>query len=215
MRKIALLVVAAGLTLAGCQTEGPYRRSAPAARAGAESGAAASPLPRPHAAVAVHRAVPSGPVAVIADNMVGPYMDGQEVDLRRHLRAVRVARIGNDIVLNLRSDILFRRNSDQISPEAAATIAAVAEVLRRYDRTLIEVNGYTDTSGTADHNLKLSQARAEAVANVLVNEGINPARISPRGFGETNLRFPTGDAVSDARNRRVEIRILPHTVAQG
>ncbi|MBU6443233.1 MAG: OmpA family protein [Alphaproteobacteria bacterium] len=213
MNKIALLMVAAGLMLTGCQTPRPYYPSEQHPETGATAGA--NPLPRPHGAVAVHRAAPSGPVGVLADNMVGPYMDGQEMDLRRNLRAVRVARIGNDIVLNLRSDILFRAGSRAISPAAATTIEAVAGVLRRYDRTLIEVNGYTDTTGSADLNLKLSQARAEAVANELVDAGINPARISPRGYGETHLRIPTGDNVNEPRNRRVEIRILPHVAAQG
>ena len=53
------------------------------------------------------------------------------------------------------------------------------------------------------------------MADELVNDGINPARISPRGYGETHLRIPTGDNVSEPRNRRVEIRILPHVAAQG
>ena len=214
MRRFALLV-AASLALTACQTSYPYytsERPRPEARPGA---AGTSPQPRPHGTAAVRRPPPSGPVGVLAENMVGPYMDDQEMALRQRLREVRVARIGNDIVLNLRSDILFRSNSRQISSEAAATIERVAAVLRRYDKTLIEVNGYTDTSGSADYNLKLSQARAEAVADELVNDGINPARISPRGYGETHLRIPTGDNVSEPRNRRVEIRILPHVVAQG
>ena len=220
MRKIALLVVATGLTLtgltlAGCQSLNPYAgegRAHVRPKTGAMAGTVASPGASAKPAV---RRVPAGPVGVVADNMVGPYMDNQEMDLRRHLRGVRVARIGDDIVLNLRSDILFRPGSEGISSEAATTIAAVAQMLRRYDRTLIEVNGYTDTSGSADYNLKLSQARAEAVANVLVDDGINPARISPRGYGETHLKIPTGDNVNEPRNRRVEIRILPHVAAQG
>lgn len=208
MRRFAILAAAAALILAGCQTEQPYysQYEEPPVPPG---GGMTALQPAPHR----HIPAPSGPVGVLASRDVGHYMDDQETALRQQLRGsgVRVARMGNDLALLLRSDSLFALNSSKVSPAAMRTIDALAGVLRQYARTLIQVNGYTDTTGRAAYNLKLSQRRAEAVADVLVDDGINPARISPRGFGETHLRIPTGDNVNEPRNRRVEIRILPHT----
>ena len=94
----------------------------------------------------------------------------------------------------------------------ARTLAGVAEVLRHYDKTLINVDGYTDTTGSDQYNLDLSQRRAEAVADILVGGGVAQDRISPaKGFGETHLKVPTGDNVNEPRNRRVR---HPHR-AQG
>lgn len=204
------IFAAAALILAGCQTERPYRGEyhPPVPRGGKKtSSPGISAPPRVRVAPA------NGPIAVLAGGQAGRYMDEQEAELRRRLRGsgVRVARVGDVIMLVMRNDILFAGNGADLSRLALRTVDAVGGVLRRYDRTLIEVNGYTDTTGKDTYNLKLSQRRAEAVADVLADDGINPARISPRGFGETQLRIPTGDNVNEPRNRRVEIRIVPHT----
>ena len=219
MRKIALLAVAAALMLAGCQTRNPYTgeletsNTTRGAVIGGAGGAIFGALTHTHGKGAGKNALIGGAIGALAGGLVGHYMANPEADLRQRLRAngVRGARIGDDIVLNMRDAILFRLNSTDPSPDAIRTIDAVADVLNHYDKTLIEVNGYTDTTGNSDYNLKLSQKRAEAVADVLVNDGVNPARISPRGFGETHLKIPTGDNVNEPRNRRVEIRIVPHT----
>jgi len=205
------IFAAAALILAACQTERPYRGEYP--RPAPPAGGAPTRAPGGTAAPHVRVAPASGPVAVLAGGQVGPYMDNQEAELRQRLRGtgVRVARVGDVIALVMRNDVLFASDGTALSHPALRTIDAVGEVLRHYDKTLIEVNGYTDTTGRDDYNLKLSQRRAEAVADVMVDDGVNPARISPRGFGETQLRVPTGDNVNEPRNRRVEIRIVPHT----
>jgi outer membrane protein OmpA-like peptidoglycan-associated protein len=85
----------------------------------------------------------------------------------------------------------------------------VADQLRRHRRAPVEVDGYTDTVGSSQYNLGLSQARAQSVADALVREGINPRRIKTQGFGETHLAVQTPDNVHERRNRRVVIRVFP------
>ena len=104
--------------------------------------------------------------------------------------------------------VLFATDSAQISPRAYDLIASVATDAKRNARARIEVQGFTDTSGTHDYNMTLSQARAERVADILVRHGVKPERILARGNGETRLAVQTGNGVKDARNRRVVIRIL-------
>ncbi|WP_428486629.1 OmpA family protein [Rhodopila sp.] len=88
----------------------------------------------------------------------------------------------------------------QIVSEAAANSTKV-----QYTR--LEVNGYTDTSGTATYNQGLSIRRAQAVAAELVKDGVPKAAISIQGFGETHLLVQTGPGVREPQNRRVEIII--------
>jgi outer membrane protein OmpA-like peptidoglycan-associated protein len=80
---------------------------------------------------------------------------------------------------------------------------------RNHPGAAIVVDGYTDTTGTPDHNIDLSQARAKTVADALMQEGVNGRRIETHGFGETHLAIPTGDQVSEPRNRRVVVRLIP------
>lgn len=220
MKRFAILATAVALMLAGCETQNAYTDESQTSNAtkgaviGGLGGAAIGALTHTHGKGAGKNALIGGAIGAIAGGLVGNYMDNQEAELRQRLRSrgVRVARVGDDIVLEMRNDILFELNSADLSPGSVSTISAVAEVLSHYDKTLIEVGGYTDTTGSDRYNLDLSQRRAESVATVLADDGVNPARISPRGYGETNLKIPTGDGVNEPRNRRVEIRIVPHTV---
>ena len=215
MTRSAILALAAALLLAGCESRPAYE-AAPLARQETEAAPAARTPAMPPSRPAPRAVVTAGPVGMLAENRVDRYMDEQETQLRQRLRGtgVGVRRVADDMVLVLPSDILFPSNARSLNSRAIGTIDTVAEVLRHYDRTLIDVNGYTDTTGSPQYNQKVSQARAEAVADVLVDDGVNAARISPRGFGETHLRVPTGDNTNEPRNRRVEIRIVPH-VAKG
>ncbi len=86
----------------------------------------------------------------------------------------------------------------QIVAEAAANVAKV-------QTTRIQVNGYTDTTGSAKYNMGLSVRRAEAVAAELVRDGVAKSEISIQGFGESHPLVPTGPNVREPQNRRVEI----------
>jgi len=97
-----------------------------------------------------------------------------------------------------RADLTDRAR--QIVSEAAANSTKV-----QYTR--LEVNGYTDTSGTPQYNQGLSIRRAQSVAAELVKDGVPKAAISIQGFGETHLLVPTGQGVREPQNRRVEIII--------
>jgi len=82
-------------------------------------------------------------------------------------------------------------------------------VLRRYDRTQLQVNGYTDTVGSVEQNLTVSLRRAGLAGDALTRSGIAAGRIEVHGFGGTSLKIATGDHVNEPRNRRIELRIVP------
>jgi len=106
------------------------------------------------------------------------------------------------------NEVLFPTDSAQLSPRAYDIVARVADDIQAHSRRPIEVDGYTDTTGTHEHNAELSRQRADAVADILVRHGVDRRRVVTRGLGERDLAVATGDNVSEHRNRRVVIRIL-------
>ena len=204
MKKLILLVLP--LALAACQSAPHYTIQPPPY-------AAPPPPPPPSKSALARPARPipnyAGTAGPLTPAGVGRYMDGMESDLRRILRGTPVARPGDVLALNLRNDALFEKGG-ALSEDGRDLLKALAAALRHYDRTLVQVNGYTDTRGTPDQNLVLSQRRAEAVAGELRGDGVDVHRLTATGFGRTHLKVATGDGVSEARNRRIEIKILPH-----
>jgi outer membrane protein OmpA-like peptidoglycan-associated protein len=103
--------------------------------------------------------------------------------------------------------VFFDWDKYSLTDRARQIIREAAENSTRVQYTRIEVNGYTDTSGTPKYNQGLSVRRARAVQAELVKDGVPPAAITIQGFGDTNLLVPTGPGVREPQNRRVEIII--------
>ena len=103
--------------------------------------------------------------------------------------------------------VTFALDQATLTEQNRQVIAQAAEYYRQGGSPQVTVTGYTDTSGTAAHNLELSQRRAEVVAEELVREGVPATDIVTIGRGEEDLRVPTADGVREARNRRAEIII--------
>lgn len=103
--------------------------------------------------------------------------------------------------------VFFDWDKATLTDRARQIIREAAENSTRVQYTRIEVNGYTDTSGTPQYNQGLSVRRAQAVAAELVKNGVPRNAITAQGFGETNLLVPTGPGVREPQNRRVEIII--------
>jgi OmpA-OmpF porin, OOP family len=101
--------------------------------------------------------------------------------------------------------VFFNWDSAALSARARAIVRTAAQNVSRVQVTRIEVNGYTDTSGTPAYNRALSERRAHAVASELVRDGVAAGSITIRGFGETHPLVPTGPGVREPQNRRVEI----------
>ncbi|KRC81214.1 OmpA family protein [Sphingomonas sp. Root241] len=144
---------------------------------------------------------------------IGAYMDRQEQELRRRTAGtdVRVIRQGDDLVLNMPSGITFATNQSSIQPQFRATLDQVADVLRQYNQTYVDVYGHTDSTGSDSYNLDLSQRRASAVADYLTMRGVQSARLGTRGFGESQPIASNDTEEGKAANRRVEIKLVPVT----
>jgi outer membrane protein OmpA-like peptidoglycan-associated protein len=145
---------------------------------------------------------------------VGKMMDDQERDMRKAVassEAASVSREGNLLAVTFKGDVTFDTNSTVLRPGLQSEINRVAGVLSQYPNTLVRVEGHTDSKGTDVYNMDLSNRRAMAVKNLLVQRGIADSRIEAVGYGET-LPVATNDTEAGRqRNRRVEIKIAPQT----
>ncbi|KHA63180.1 MULTISPECIES: OmpA family protein [Sphingomonas] len=144
---------------------------------------------------------------------VGAYMDKQERDLRARTAGtdVQVIRQGDDLVLNIPSGITFAYDSATVQPQFQRTLDQVADTLRQYNQTYIDVYGHTDSTGSDSYNQTLSQRRATSVADYLSSHGVQSARIGTRGYGESQPIASNDTDAGRAANRRVEVKIVPIT----
>ena len=149
----------------------------------------------------------------LAGGAIGNYMDQQEAELRAQLQGtgVSVTRMGDRIVLNMPSNVTFATDQDQVIPPFYPTLDSVAIVLNKFNRTLIDVNGHTDSTGSLAHNQGLSERRAASVANYLASRGVDQRRVSTLGFGPSQPVASNATPEGRAQNRRVEVLIAPIT----
>lgn len=106
--------------------------------------------------------------------------------------------------------ILFDSDKDVIKKESKPILDAAVVVLQKYPQVRVEISGHTDSAGAYEHNVDLSQRRAESVKVYLTEAGVDPARIETRGAGP-NEPIATNDTKDGrAQNRRIEVKILTH-----
>ena len=140
----------------------------------------------------------------------GGYMDIQASKLRQKLTGtgVQVARDGDNIRLIMPNNITFNTNESVIKTSANSVLDSVALVAKEYDKTRLQVIGYTDSTGNDKINQPLSERRAAAVANYLALRGVQGSRINSYGAGAANPIASNATAEGKAQNRRVEITLI-------
>jgi outer membrane protein OmpA-like peptidoglycan-associated protein len=150
-------------------------------------------------------------LGALAGAGIGAYMDQQEQELRAQLAGtgVSVTRNGEFIILNMPSNITFPTDQDTVSTSFYPTLNAVALVLAKYNRTLVDVHGHTDATGDEGYNIDLSQRRALSVATYLNAQGVDSRRFFIQGYGESRPVATNATPEGRAQNRRVEIQLSP------
>jgi outer membrane protein OmpA-like peptidoglycan-associated protein len=217
--KKAVLAITATAFLAACSTN-PYTGEQQAsntllgAGTGAALGGAAGALLGATTSIKTRKAALIGAgIGALAGGGVGVYMDNQEAQLRKRLEnsGVSVTRVGDNIVLNMPSNVTFDTDQAEVKPQFYETLNSVALVLQEYNQTLVDVIGHTDSDGSDDYNYDLSRRRAGSVSQYLVSQQNDPNRFSVEGRGEQQPIASNNTASGKSQNRRVEITIQPLT----
>jgi outer membrane protein OmpA-like peptidoglycan-associated protein len=213
--KVAV-VAAAVIAVAGCETVNPYTQETQTSKAakgagiGAAAGAVVGLLTKGDK---LQNALIGAGVGALAGGGVGYYMDVQEKQLRDRMAGtgVTVTRMGDNITLNMPSNITFALNSSDLNAQFFNALDGVSMVLKEYDKTVIEVAGHTDSSGSDQYNQALSERRAQAVAGYLGSHGVKTQRLITIGAGEGHPVASNDTEQGRAANRRVELTIVPVT----
>lgn len=150
-------------------------------------------------------------IGALAGGAIGNYMDRQEAELRAQLQGtgVSVTRAGDQIILNMPSNITFATDQDAVKSAFFPTLNSVALVLQKFNQTTVDVFGHTDSTGSDQHNFDLSQRRALSVADYLGAQGVDRRRFAVTGFGATRPIASNATPEGRAQNRRVEIQLSP------
>ena len=214
----AMVAACIALLVSSCasytgQTNDPNdpNRTRNGALIGAAIGAAAGLLSGDNAVERRQRAMVGVGIGALAGGGIGAYQDRQEAELRRATAGtgVDVTRDGDVIKLNLPDGVTFDFAKYDIKPQFYPALNTIANTLREYNQTIVEVSGHTDSVGSDAANQTLSERRANAVSGYLMGQGLQRERFEVVGMGE---RYPIASNDSDqgrALNRRVEIRLLP------
>ena len=153
-----------------------------------------------------------GAVAGAAGAGVGKMMDDQERDMREALAASEAAAIrreGDLLAISLKGDVTFDYDSAIIRPGLYSEIDRISNVLIKYPQTVIRVEGHTDSTGSENYNMVLSQRRADSVKNLIVQRGVSLTRIETMPYGESMSIADNSTEAGRSMNRRVEIKIAP------
>jgi outer membrane protein OmpA-like peptidoglycan-associated protein len=198
------------MALAAC-ADNPYQRTMAGAGLGGATGAGIGYAINKGKGAAI-----GGAIGALAGGAIGNYMDRQQQALEQSLAQERsqgslniVRQPDNSIRLDMPSEVLFDFDSAAIKPSFAPSLGKVANVLQQYPDTNIKVVGYTDSVGSDQYNMGLSQRRAQSVANYLASQGVTSQRLATEGMGKQNPRASNATEAGRQQNRRVEMFIQP------
>ncbi len=158
-------------------------------------------------------------IGALTGALIGHVLEKQEQELKRieaesyrrdqELQDMVVRRNAETqaLVVTLAGDFLFDTDSSTLKPGAYVKLNKIAGVLNSDPSTQIVVKGHTDSRGSEAYNMQLSQRRADAVRNALIQAGVSPTRITPVGYGESQPLVSEDSPAAWQQNRRVEIEV--------
>ncbi|HEX2921659.1 MAG TPA: OmpA family protein [Bacteroidales bacterium] len=204
LKNSVLILVAASLMLSGCASMNKTQKGAViGTTAGAGVGAVVGKVAGNTAVGAIVGAAVGGTTGAL----IGRKMDKQAEEIKNTVPDAKVERVGEGIVVEFNSNILFAVNKSDLSTDAKANLDKLVTILNTYPDTNIEIQGHTDNTGADAYNQTLSEKRASAVSSYLVSKAIVAQRVTTKGFGETMPEYDNATEDGRAQNRRVEFLI--------
>ena len=200
----ALLLLSTVFIFGGCAT---WNKTQKGAAVGTAAGGATGAVIGRAAGNTALGAIIGAAVGGASGAVIGRQMDKQAEEIKSQVPDAKVERVGEGIVVEFSSNVLFGFDEADLSAEAKANLNKLVTVLNTYPETDIEIQGHTDSKGSESYNQKLSKKRADKVSDYLANQGIANNRLNIQGFGETMPKYSNDDNEGRMRNRRVEFLI--------
>lgn len=199
-----MLLVVGSLLLSGCAS---MNKTTKGAAVGTAAGGAMGAVIGKAAGNTALGAIIGATVGGATGAIIGREMDKQAAEIEQTVPDAKVERVGEGIVVEFSSAVLFGFDQSDLSADAKANLDKLVKVLNTYPETNIEVQGHTDSKGTESYNQTLSVKRATSVSDYLAANQIKGERITTKGFGETLPKYDNETDEGRAQNRRVEFLI--------
>ncbi|KFE51240.1 OmpA family protein [Pseudomonas syringae] len=216
-----IIVATAVAMLSGCASQNPYDNQGQAESSGgmsktAKYGGIGALVGAVAGAAIDHNnrgkgALIGAAVAGVGAAGYGYYADKQEAALRASMAntGVEVQRQGDQIKLIMPGNITFATDSAAIASSFYSPLNNLAGSLKQYNQNIIEIIGYTDSTGSRQHNMDLSLQRAQSVSTYLTSQGVDASHLTVRGAGPDQPIASNADVNGRAQNRRVEVNLKP------
>jgi len=202
---IAVLTIGLVLFSVGCAS---WSKTAKGAAIGGAAGAVVGGVIGKIAGNTLLGALAGAAIGGAAGAFIGRHMDKQAEEMRRDLQGAKVERIGEGIKITFDSGLLFDINKYDLRTASQENLTKLAAILNKYPDTNILVEGHTDSTGTREINMPLSENRAKAVANYLATQNVPSARFTVHGYGPDQPLGDNSSVEGRQTNRRVDLAIM-------
>ncbi len=213
---VKTMIFLLGVSLYGCAADDPNRRAKTGAAVGAVVGAVLG-----HQLDDDSGRYVGAVVGAIAGGAVGHYMDNQQNEFEdalaeeRYANDIEIERLQDEsLKINVSNEVSFDFDRAEIKPAFRPTLDKVADILVRYNRSIVHVIGHTDSTGSDAYNQDLSERRARSVTTYLASRGVPDSRLQSEGRGELEPRDTNATEAGRQLNRRVELIIKPVVAGQ-
>ena len=204
IQKTLTSIAAIAIILTGCKSMNKTQKGAVIGTAG--GGAVGAVIGKAAGNTALG-AIIGATVGGVTGAVIGHKMDKQAKEIENKVPGAKVERVGEGIVVEFSEKILFGFDRSDLNGSASNNLDKLTTILKEYPDTDIEIQGHTDSKGSDDYNMKLSERRASSVANYLRGRGIASGRIKTKGYGETAPVSSNETESGRADNRRVNFLI--------
>jgi outer membrane protein OmpA-like peptidoglycan-associated protein len=204
MRMMLILILSSAFILSGCAS---WNKTTKGAVVGTAAGGAMGAVIGKVAGNTAMGAIIGAAVGGGAGAVIGHQMDKQAEEIKKTVPDAKVERVGEGIVVEFSSNVLFGFDQSNLSADAKVNLDKLVKVLNSYPDTDIEVQGHTDSKGSDSYNDDLSFRRAAAVSGYLTSNSIQGSRVRIHGFGESVPKYDNSTSDGRAQNRRVEFLI--------
>lgn len=155
-------------------------------------------------------AIIGGVVGGVAGGYIGNRMDKQAQKIEEEVPGAVVTRVGEGINVTFTEDagVYFDTNKSDVKGTSVETLTKMAGIFKEYPKTIILVEGHTDSAGPDDYNMDLSKNRATSVTNYLIAQGVDASRFTTKWYGENQPKGDNSTTEGKAQNRRVELGII-------
>lgn len=201
---VGFMILSFLLVTMGCAE---WSRTQKGAAIGAGAGGAAGALIGYATGSTVAGLLIGAAVGGVAGGFIGNYMDKQAAEIERDIQGAKVERVGEGIKITFSSGILFDVDKANLKDGYKSELAELSTILNKYADTNILLAGHTDSTGSDEYNLGLSERRAQSVSGYLVTQNVDSARITTEGYGKSQPIASNDTAEGRAQNRRVEVAI--------